>query len=97
MLHLVFFLAILRDVGRAWSSHRLAQQAFVIWLYAGDINNGVNAHGAGKTEFNGIGPDQLCDEIGTFPSLRELVGGAREVEIVGREPDMISYSISWSV
>ena len=82
MLHLVFFLVILRDVGRAWSSHRLAQQAFVIWLYAGDINNGVNAHGAGKTEFNGIGPDQLHDGIGTKPPFQQLPGGTRETKVV---------------
>ena len=39
----------------------------MIWLYSGDVYNGVDVHRAGKTEFDGISPDQLHDGIGTKP------------------------------
>ena len=62
-----FLFVILCDIGGSWGSHRLTQQAFMVWLYSGDVNDGVNVHRAGKTEFNSIGPDQLHDGIGAKP------------------------------
>ena len=53
----------------------------------------MDAHRAGKTEFNCIGPDQLCDGIGAKPSFQQLLRGAREVEVIGGEPDLIANSI----
>ena len=66
---LVFLFAILRDVGGARGSHRLARELFAIGFYAGYVYDRVNAHGAGKTEFDGVGPDQLHDGIGAEPSF----------------------------
>ena len=63
----------------------------------GDIDNRVNAHRAGKTEFNGIGPDQLCDGIGAEPSFQQLPRSARKAKVIGGEPDLISDSICWSI
>ena len=70
--YFVFLFAILRNVGGPGGSHRLTREAFAIWLYAGDINDRVNAHRAGKTEFDGVSPDQLRDGIGAEPSFRQL-------------------------
>ena len=69
MLNFVFLFAILRDGGGARGSHRLTRKAFAIWLYVRDVDDGVNAHRVGKTELNGIGPDQLRDGIGAEPSF----------------------------
>ena len=55
----------------------------MIGFYVGDVDNRMNAHGMGKAEFDGVGPDQLCDGIRTEPSFRELPGSLRKVEIVG--------------
>ena len=54
----------------------------MIGLDTKDIDNWVNAHGAGKMEFDGVGSDQLRDSIGTEPSLREFLGSMRKMEIV---------------
>ena len=59
----------------------------------GDIDDQVNAYGAGEMEFNGICSNQLCDGVGTKPSLRQLLGGVRESEIVCRKPDLIPHGI----
>ena len=67
--NVVFLIAILRDVGGTRGSHRLTRETFAIWLYTGDVDDGVNTHRAGKTEFHGIGPDQFRDGIGAKPSL----------------------------
>ena len=67
--------------------------AVVIRFYMGDVNDQMNAYGVEKTEFDGVCPNQLCDGIGTKPSFRQLPGGAREAEIVSREPDLIPYGI----
>ena len=93
----IFLFAILHNIGGAWGSHRLTWQVFAIWLYAGDVNDGVNAHRVGKTQFDGIGPDQLCDGIGAKPSLQQLPRGARETEVISGKPDLISNGICWSV
>ena len=69
----------------------------MIWLYAGDIDDGMNAHRAGKMEFNGVRPDQLCDGIGTKPSFRQLPRSSGEAEIISGEPDLISDGICRSV
>ena len=60
---------ILRDNGGTGGRHRLTWEAITIGLDMGDIHDQVNAHGAGKTEFNSVGPDQLRDGIGAEPSL----------------------------
>ena len=60
---------ILHNIGGAWGSDRLTQQVFAIWLYMGDVDNGVNAHRAWKTEFDSVGPDQVHDGIGAEPSF----------------------------
>ena len=65
----------------------------VVRLYMGDVNDRVNVHGVRKVKFDGIGSDQFRDGIGAEPSLRELPRGARETEIVGGQPDMISDSV----
>ena len=65
----------------------------MVGLYAGDINDQVNAHGAGKVEFNGVCSNQLRDGIGAKPPFRQLPGGTRETEIVCQKPDSISYGI----
>ena len=96
-LDFVFLFAILRDVGGARGSHRLTRKAFAIWFYAGDVDDGVNAHRAGKTEFDGICPDQLRDGIGAKPALRQLPRSPWETEVIGGEPDLISDGICWSV
>ena len=93
----VFLFAILCDVGGTGGSHRLTREAFAIWLYAGNVDDGMNAHRAGKTEFNGVSPNQLRDGIGAEPSLRQLPGGMRETEVIGREPDPISDGVCRSV
>ena len=62
--HFVFLFTVLCNVGGARGSHRLPRKAFVIWLYTGDVDDRVYVHGAWKTEFNSIGPDQLHDGIG---------------------------------
>ena len=54
----------------------------MIGFYVGNVNDWVNAHGARKTEFNGVSPDQLHDGIGAKPSLQELLGSAEKTEIV---------------
>ena len=72
MLNFVLLLSILRDVGRTGSGHRLTREAIAIWLYTGDVDDRVYVHGAWKTEFNSIGPDQLHDGIGTEPPFRQL-------------------------
>ena len=92
-LDFIFLFAVLRDVGGARGSHRLARKAFAIWFYARDVDNGVDAHGAGKVELDSVSPNQLRDGIGTQPSLRQLPRGARETEVVGGEPDLISDGI----
>ena len=69
----------------------------MIWLYPGDVDDRMNAHRAWKTEFNGVGPNQLHDRIGAKPSFRQLPGGMRETEVIGREPDLISDGIHWSI
>ena len=97
VLHLVFLFAILHHVGRTWGSHRLAQQAFAIWLDAGDVDDRMDVHRAGKMEFNSISPDQLCDGIGTKPSFRQLLGGVREMEVIGGKPDLILNGICQGV
>ena len=96
-LNLVFLVLVFRDIGWAGSSHRLSREAIAIRLYAGDVYNRVYAHGAGKTEFDGISPDQLRDGIRTEPSFRQLPQSPRETEIIGGEPDPISDSICRSV
>ena len=96
-LDFVFLLTILHDVGGARGSHRLTREAFAIWLYAGDVDNGVNAHRAGKTVFDGVCPDQLHDGIGTEPPFRQLPGSSGETEIVSGKPDLISDGICRSV
>ena len=48
----------------------------------GDVDDRMNAHGVGKAEPDGIGPNQLCDGIGAKPALREFPGGSRKTEIV---------------
>ena len=70
---------------------------FAIWLYAGDVDDGVNAHRAGKAEFNGVGPDQFHDSVGAKPTFRQLPRSARETEVIGGEPDLISDGICWGV
>ena len=47
-----------------------------------DVDDWMNAHRAGKTVFDSVGPDQLCDGIGAEPSFREFPRSVREVEIV---------------
>ena len=51
VVNLVILLTILCDMGGAWGSHRLTWQVFKIWLCSGDVNDGVDAHRAGKVEF----------------------------------------------
>ena len=83
IFHFVFLLAVLHDNGRARGSHRLTQKTITIGFDTGNVYDQVNAHGAGKAEFDGIGPDQLRDGIGAEPSLRELPGSTRKAEVVG--------------
>ena len=71
-LDFVFLLSILCNIGGTRGSHRLTRKAFAIWLDTGDIYDGVDMHGAGKTEFDGISPNQLCDGIRTKPAFRQL-------------------------
>ena len=73
---------ILRDMGGTRSRHRLTWKMIVIGFYAGNVYDWVNAHGVGKVEFDSVGPDQLHDGIGAEPSLQELLGGLRKMEIV---------------
>ena len=94
---LVFLITILCDIGGAGCSHRLTRKMFMIRLHAGDVYDGVNAHGAGKMVFNGVGPDQLRDGIGTEPSFRQLPRGSGKSEIIGGEPDLIPDGICWGV
>ena len=69
----------------------------MIGLHVGNVYDWMNVHGVGKMKFNGIGPDQLRDGIGTKPSLREFPRGVGEMEIVGQKPDAISCGIRWSI
>ena len=93
----VFLFSILRDVGGARGSHGLTREVVVIWLYTGDVDNGMNVHRAGKAEFNSICPDQLRDGIGTKPAFRQLPRSSGEMEVIGGEPDLISDGICWSI
>ena len=83
VFHFILLLAILHNGGGSRGRHRLARETVAIRLDVGDVYNRVDAHGVGKVEFNGIGPDQLHDGIGTEPSLQKLPGSPREAEIVG--------------
>ena len=94
---LVFLVAILCDSDRARYSYRLSWEAFAIGFDVGDVDDRVNAHGAGKTELYGVSPDQLRDGIGTEPSFRQLPRGSRKTEVICGEPDLVSDSICRSV
>ena len=90
---LILLISVLRDSGGTGGSHRLTREAFTIWLDTGDVDDGVDVHGVGKTEFHGVRPDQLRDGIGTEPTFRQLLRGMRKAEIVGGKPNLISDGI----
>ena len=83
IVHFIFLIVILCDSGGTRSHDRLPWEMIVIGFYTRDVNDWMNAHGAGKTEFNGIGTDQLHDCIRSEPSFRKLPGGMRKMEVVG--------------